>query len=263
MFNLLFFEKKIKIVKRVWGLSLQLAKAQFKLRNEGSYLGVFWYLLNPLLMFSLLFLIFAQRLGTNIPNYSVYLLIGIVMFNFFQGATIEATRSIIAENAVLIKSINFPRESLILGIVIKNLFSHFFEIIMISFILIYFNISFFGIIGYFFILIFFCIFVFGFSLTLSALTVYISDVENIWNFGVRLVWFGTPIFYAIEGQTKLFYLNLLNPMFYFITIARDILIYNQVPETYLIMGVIFYSFLFLGAGLFVFEKLKYKFAELI
>jgi ABC-2 type transport system permease protein len=257
------FKQKLFYVKGVFGLGFQLAKAQFKLKNEGTWLGIFWYLLNPILMFSLLFLIFAQRLGSDIPNYSIYLLIGIVMFNFFQSTTIEATRSIVSENNWLIKSINFPRESLILAIVLKNLFSHIFEIFLIFLILIFLNISLIGIVGYFVILIFFISFIFGFSLILSALTVYVSDIENIWIFGVRLIWFGTPIFYSIEGQTNLFYLNLLNPMFYFITIARDFIIYNQFSEIWILLGALGYSFAFFVIGLAIFNKLKYKFAEMI
>jgi len=254
-----YYEK----IKEIFGLSFQIAKAEFKLRNEGSYLGIFWYLLNPILMFGLLFLIFSNRLGQNIPNYPLYLLLGIIMFNFFQSATIESTRSIIKENNFLIKSINFPKESLILGIVFKTFLSHFFEIILFGILLLFFKISLIGIFYYFIILLLFLIFIFGSCLILSCLTVYFADLENIWNFAVRLIWFGTPIFYSIEGQSKLFYLNLLNPMHYFITIARKLIIYLKMPELWMIFGAIDYSLLFLLIGLLVFNKLKIKFAETI
>ena len=76
-------------LKKFIELSFALAKAQFKLRNEGSYLGIFWYILNPIFIFSLLLLIFSTRVGQGIPHYPLYLLLGIIMFNFFQTATIE------------------------------------------------------------------------------------------------------------------------------------------------------------------------------
>lgn len=249
--------------KNYWQLSLQLAKTGFKLRNEGSYLGVLWYLLNPLLLFLLLLLIFSDRLGANIPYYPLYLLLGIIIFNFFQRTTVESTKTIIRDYQGVIKSINFPRESLIAGLVIKTLFSHIFEIILFIIFILIFKGPLLGLIFYPIILIFFCIFIFGASLVIAALTVYFVDLENIWFFVSRLIWLGTPIFYTIEGQTRLFYANLLNPVYYFITIARDVLIYTKIPELWMILGAIGYSLLFLLLGLLIFNKLKIKFAEMI
>jgi ABC-type polysaccharide/polyol phosphate export permease len=248
--------------KKTFGLSFQLAKAEFKLRNEDSYLGILWYLLNPLLMFGLLFLIFFDRLGHNIPHYALYLLIGIIMFNFFQKTTIEATKTI-WDNRFVIKSINFPRESLIAAIVLKFLFSHLFELILLILLLVILNFSLIGLVSYLGILIFFFLFIFGTGLILSALTVYFNDLKNIWFFASTLIWFGTPIFYAIEGQGRLFYLNLFNPMYYFITIARDLIISNEIPELWLISGAASYSLLFIIIGLVIFNMLKIKFAEMI
>jgi ABC-type polysaccharide/polyol phosphate export permease len=246
-----------------FGLSFQLAKAGFKLRNEGSYLGIFWYLLNPLLLFLLLLLVFSDRLGSNILSYPLYMLLGIIMFNFFQQATTESTKLIIRDYTGIIKSINFPKESLIGSLVLKTIFSHIFEIILfVVFILIFRN-SLTGLIFYPLILFVFCIFIFGACLILSSLTVYFVDLENIWFFISRLIWLGTPIFYAIEGQTRLFYINLLNPLYYFITIAREIIIYSRAPELWIILGAIFYSLLFLLVGIILFTKLKIKFAEMI
>lgn len=249
--------------KNFWQLSFQLAKAGFKLRNEGSYLGILWYLLNPLLLFLLLLLVFSDRLGNAIPNYPLYLLLGIIIFNFFQNATTEATKIITKDYGGIIKSINFPRESLIGSLVLKTFFSHIFEIILFIVFIFIFKGSLAGLIFYPIILIFFCIFVFGACLILSSLTVYFVDLENIWFFVSRLIWLGTPIFYAIGGQTRLFYINLLNPLYYFITIAREIIIYSRVPELWMILGALGYSLLFFLAGMIVFNKLKVKFAEMI
>lgn len=250
-------------LKSVLDLSLQIAKAEFKLRNEGSYLGILWYLLNPILMFLLLYLIFNDRLGENIPNYPLYLLIGVVIFNFFQSATIEATRSIVQEHRLIIKSINFPKESLILAIVFKNLFSHFFEILLFILLLLFLKMSIFGIFYYFILLIPLCFFVFGVSLILSSLTVYFVDLDNIWNFGVKILWFTTPVFYSIGDQIRLLCLNLFNPIYYFITIARELVIYQRIPENWVVFGAATYSLLFFFIGLFIFNRLKAKFAEMI
>ena len=256
-------KKPLENIKGMLGLGFELAKAEFKLRNEGSYLGIFWYLLNPILMFVSLFLIFSDRLGNNIPKYPLYLLLGIIMFNIFQTTTGEATKSIIRDYQHLIKSINFPRESLILSIIFKNIFSHIFELILFCIALIYFNVSLLGMFYYILVFIPFILFIFGFSLSLAVLTVFFVDMDNVWTFAVRIVWLGTPIFYAIENQTKLFLFNIFNPLYYFITLARDLVIYHQKPETWIVYGALGFSAVFLIFGLYVFNKLKMKIAELI
>lgn len=255
-------KQKIESLGKFWRLTLSLAIAEFKLRNEGSYLGIFWYLLNPLLIFTLLFFIFANRLGAEINNYPAYLLIGIIMLNFFQQITSESI-NVIFINGSLIKSISFTLEALVGSIVLKTVFSHIFEIIVFLVFLIILGIPITGIIFYPIILLFFFLFAFGFSLILSSLTVYFIDLDNIWGFVVRLLWFATPIFYATEGQGKLFILNLLNPIYYFITIARSMMVYSEMPANWLMAGAIGYSLLFFVAGLLIFEKLKNKFAEKI
>jgi len=238
-------------------LGFSLAKFKFKLKNEGSYLGIIWYLLNPLLLFTLLFLIFYDRIGTNIPKYPLYLLIGIIMFNFFQSTTSESTRTLL-NNRNLIKSVKVNYKSFIFSDILHNLFSHFFEILVIAIFFIISGINPIWLLVYPVILF---LFIYGFSLILSSLTIYMADLGNIWDFMTKLLWFATPIFYEIGGQKRLFILNLFNPLYYFITITRETLIYNRLPELWIIIGAIEYSLISLVGGIIIFNKLKHKFAE--
>jgi len=249
-------------LKSFMGLSLVLAKMEFKLRNEGTYLGMLWYLLNPLLMFFLLFFVFSKRLGADIPYYPLYLLLGIIIFNFFQHTTTEASQQII-KNDHLIKSIRFPYASLIGCIVLKTIFSHIFEIIIFGIFMIIFGVSLKGLILYPIILFFLICFTLGISLFFSSISVYFADFNNIWTFISRLLWFATPIFYSIEKQARLIYFNSFNPMYYFITAAREILIYQRLPSLMLIAGIIIFSTAALLIGLFTFNKLKNRFAEML
>jgi ABC-type polysaccharide/polyol phosphate export permease len=254
---------KLNSVKSIFGLGLQLAKTEFKVKVEGSYIGILWYLLNPLLTFGALFLVFSDRVGNNIPKYPLYLMLGIIIFNFFQATVSDCTKAFIKEYRTVIKSINFPTEAIIIGNLFKNLFSHFFEILIFISMMIYFKVSLVGIFYYAVLLAFYCFFVFGVSAILVSLTIYFFDLDNIWNYVVRIIWLATPIFYSIGGQVKLFYLSLFNPIYYFITAARDMVIYGKFPPLWIIMGMIGYSFLFFAVGLLIFEKLKVKFAELM
>ncbi|MDP3881656.1 MAG: ABC transporter permease [Nanoarchaeota archaeon] len=243
-------------------LSFSIANAEFKLRNEGSYLGILWYLLNPIMLFTLLFLVFRDRLGNDIPYYGLYLLLGIIMFNLFQESTLDASR-VMRNYSGVIKSINFTRESFVSALLIKRIYSHLIEIVVFTVVLYYLTGSILGLIFYPIVLVLFSIFIYGICLMLSLMVVYFIDLDNIWNFFIRLLWFATPIFYSIAGQNRLFYLNLFNPLYYFITLAREIVIYNRIPELWIISGAFFFSAISLLIGIILFNKLKNKMPELI
>ncbi|MDP2672175.1 MAG: ABC transporter permease [Candidatus Daviesbacteria bacterium] len=251
---------KPNIVKNI-SLSIALAKAEFKLRHEGSYLGIFWYLLNPLLTFLLLFLVFSTRLGQTIDFYPLYLLLGVIMLNFFQQATYDATK-VLMGNRRVIKTINFPLVSLIASIVLKFLYSHLFEFIVFVLFMFFFPVSFFGIVFYPLILVLFSSFIFGVSLILSAVSLIFTDLENIWLFISRLLLFITPIFYSVEDQPRLyFFINLFNPVYYFISASREVVIYTRVPDFWLVAGMFFWTILALLVGFISFYKLKGRVAE--
>jgi ABC-type polysaccharide/polyol phosphate export permease len=244
-------------------LSFQLAKAEFKLRNEGSYLGILWYILNPVLTFTLLFLIFSDRLGGEIPHYAPYLLLGILIFNFFQSSTIESAKSLTRDNHHLIKSIHFPKEALVLSIIIKNLISHCIEILIFFGVLVFLHLELLPILYYIPLLFFISLFTLGVSFFLATLSVFFADMDNIWSFMVRLLWFGTPIFYSIADQIRLFYLNLFNPLYYFIATARDLILYQDTPATWLMVGVVGWGLASFIIGLLIFKLSNKKIAELL
>jgi ABC-2 type transport system permease protein len=251
------------MAKKIFNLSLQLAKAGFKLRNEGSYLGILWYLLNPLLLFILILFVFLGNLGTDIPNYPMYVLMGIIMFNLFSQATNDSSKLFSRDYRELVKSINFSKEAVVLGSTIKFIFSHLFEFALLVFFMFFFGGYFPGILFYPLILIFFIIFIYSWSLIISSITVYFFDLEHIWGFMVRLIWLATPIFYSVEKGSPIYIANLFNPFFYFITISRDAVVYGIFPPTWMILGAIFFSLLSFLIALIVFNKLKYKFPELV
>lgn len=243
-------------------LTIALTQAELKLKNEGSHLGFIWYLLNPLLMFGLLLLVFSHNLGKNIEHYPLYLLLGIILFNTFRIITTEATQ-IIYNNRLIIKSINFQKQALVASLVTKSAVTHLIEIFLFSALLLFFGLSLKALVFYPILFLFFLIFSFGVSLLLSALTIRFMDLDNIWQFAMQLLWFATPIFYSIENNSFLEIFNTYNPLYYFISCARDILIANQLPSPTLMLGVVFSSLFALTLGEYVFMKSQKKFAEYI
>lgn len=255
-------KKFLNYWKSVFGLAFQIAKAEFKLRNEGTWLGNLWYLLIPILTFLIFFGVFSQNLGENIPNYAVYLFMGIIVFGLFQKVTDESVKTI-KQHQGIIKSINFNRVSLVFASLLKSVFAHFFEMLVLVGLFILFGISLKGLIFYPFILVFFLIFIFGSSLILASISVYFVDLENIWSFVSRIVWLLTPIFYSSDIKSHISFLNYLNPLFYYISAFRELVIYLEFPSRYILFGCFAASAISLILGLLLFDKLSRRFAEMI
>ncbi|MDD5193693.1 MAG: ABC transporter permease [Candidatus Nanoarchaeia archaeon] len=249
-------------LKSILGLSLSLAKANFKVRNEGSYLGIFWYLLEPLCFFLVIILLRAVINQKSIDSYPLYLFLGLIMFNFFNGAT-GISSKILVQSSGFIKSMNIHKEAFVISVVLQYIFSHIFEMILFIFFIIYFKASLSGLIYYPFIFIFLCLFTLGISFILSTIGVYINDLFNVWNVVMRVLWFATPIFYVLTEESILYRFNLFNPMYYFLDNARQWIIYNTIPSINSLLIMIMLGIGIFAIGLIIFEKNKIKFAEMM
>src|SRR3989339_520980 len=225
-------------LKNILGVSASLEKAGFKLRNEGSYIGIFWYLLEPLLMFVII-LSLQNTLNVTIEKYPIYLLLGLIMFNFFASSTSQAI-TMLSSKAKFIKSMKIPHEALVISGMLQTTFSHIFEVALLALVMLW----------------------FGIPLILSTLGVFISDMNNVWRVLTRLLWFTTPIFYAVRESTLLSKIVSLNPVYYIISIGRDFVIYGKFNIEFTLVSIII-GIISLAIGLWIFEKHKNKFAEAI
>jgi ABC-type polysaccharide/polyol phosphate export permease len=250
-------------IKSILGLSLSLAKADFKLRNEGSYLGIFWYLLNPLALFLIMLFIKGVAFSSGfISFYPIYLFLGVIMNNFFS-RSLSSSVGVVGSNGGLIKSIKIQYEPLVISEILESIFSHFFELFLLVIFMIYFKVSLIGIIYYLIIFAFFSIFLLGASFIFAVIGAYLNDFGNIWSIASQLIFFVTPTFYLLKKGTWLYKINLFNPLYYFLTAARDVTIYGKIPDLYLVYGIIFFSAFFFIVGILIFNKFKPKFAELV
>src|SRR4051794_8424848 len=96
--------------RRFFSLLWLNAVADLKLRYVGSALGYLWTLIRPLLFFAILYVVFTQvfRLGDSIPNYPEFLIVNIMLFEFFAEATTASVRSVVAHENV-VRKMDFPR----------------------------------------------------------------------------------------------------------------------------------------------------------
>jgi ABC-2 type transport system permease protein len=101
-----------------------IAVTEFKKTYFGTVLGYVWSLARPLMLFGVLLAVFTQvfRIGSEVPNYPVLLLFNIVLFGFFQEATLTAVNSIVSQESVVRKT-QFPRLVIPLAVVLTSLFN--------------------------------------------------------------------------------------------------------------------------------------------
>jgi ABC-2 type transport system permease protein len=211
--------KKIKTRYRYSIILLrQMVITDFKLRYQGSALGYVWSLLRPLFLFVILYMVFVKfmRIGADVPHFPVYLLMGIVLWNFFAEVTSTCINAIVGQGD-LIRKLNFPKYVIIVATAFSALINLLLNgVVIIAFMLIN-HVDFTWNLLWVPLLIL-EIFVFALSVgfVLSALFVRLRDINYIWEVVLQAMFYATPIIYPLSmvtdrwpGVAKLL---LLNPM---------------------------------------------------
>jgi lipopolysaccharide transport system permease protein len=243
-------------------LGIEIAKADIKQKHEGSYLGILWYLLEPVAMFAILLSIRGYLSGGSTKDFGLYLLIGLIIYNFFRKLT-STSSTVISSNANILRSMKIEPEALVISNIIRDLFAHCFEMLILFVSLVFFSVPGWRIIVYLAVFIPYILFLVGISFFLTTLGAYVSDIKNIWNVFTRLLWFATPIFYFVKQGSLVYYANLCNPLYYFITIMRDFLIGGKLSPLWMWLAMWGFGIVFFFVGLLFFSQFRHRFAESI
>jgi ABC-2 type transport system permease protein len=219
------------VSKKNRALLRELVTTDFKLRYQGSVLGYSWSLLRPLLLFLILYIVFVKflRLGTGIQHYPVYLLLGIVLWNFFSEMTNQSLSSIVTRGD-LIRKIRIPRWIIVLSSSVSALINLALNLIVVSVFMAINHVEFApGAIWFPLILAQIYVFSIGVSLFLAAAFVKYRDISHIWEVIMQGLFYLTPILYPITLITNVHFqkLLLLNPMAQAIQDARNALVTQQ------------------------------------
>lgn len=205
-------------------LLAELVRTDFKLRYQGSVLGYAWSLLRPLFMFVILYVVFVQVLksGGGIPHFPVYLLLGILIWNFFVEITAQSLGSIVARGD-LIRKIRIPRWMIIFSTSVGALINLSLTLIVFAVFMVFNKVDLMDTILWLpLILAEVYLLALGFSLFLSAAFVKYRDVTYIWEVVMQAGFYVTPILYAMSFIPNLTAqkIMLLNPMAQAIQDAR-------------------------------------------
>lgn len=238
-------------------------KKEIRGKYKGSFLGVLWSFVNPLLSALVYAIVFPYVLKTGQDNYVVFIVLGIIPWNFFITTIAQGTTTIL-QNAGIIKKVYFPREILPISVATSALVNFLISCIIMFLFVIFGGI---GLSPYILLLPLVILTQYVFSLGLifitSAINVYIRDAEYIITFLLNMLFYATPILYPstlFEGSPIEGLIN-LNPMNHIITCYRDILFYKSPPHFKRLLAVFLVSLVLLGLGIKIFKKLEKGFAE--
>lgn len=238
----------------------QLVSRDFKTKYKRSALGMAWSFLNPLLTMSVQYVVFSTLFQSDIPNYPVYLLSGIVFFNFFNEAVSMGMTSITG-NASLIKKVYMPKYIYPVSRILSSLVNFALAIIPLLLVMLITGTAFTPAL---LLLIFdmLCLlgFVTGMSLLLTTAMTFFQDTQFLWGV-VSMMWmYLTPLFYPesiIPAQFLTVYH--MNPMYQYITFARICIIDGVSPEPMAYLWCILSSVVVLGLGILTFKRHQDKF----
>ena len=178
----------------------ELTKTDFKLRYQGSVLGYLWALLRPLLMFAILYFVFAVIMNFNneIPHYPVYLLTGTVLWSFFTECTSQGIQAVVSRGDLL-RKVSFPKYIVVVSATFTALINLAINmVVVILFALIN------GVIptaSWLMVPVWILelyTFSLGLSFLLGAINVKYRDITSIWDVVIQALFYAVPIIYPVS-----------------------------------------------------------------
>ncbi len=223
-------------------LLAELTKTDFKLRYQGSVLGYLWALLRPLLMFAILYVVFAKllKIGSDIPHYPVYLLCGTSMWSFFTECTSQGIQAIV-NRGDLLRKISFPKYIVVVSATLTAVINMLINLVVIIIFALINGVA----PSWGWLLVFIPIFglyllSLGIAFLLGSINVKYRDITSIWDVLVQALFYAVPIIYPIsmvaatsEVAAKIL---LLNPISQCIQDIRYLLITHDTITTWNYIG---------------------------
>jgi ABC-2 type transport system permease protein len=218
--------------RRLWQLAYTLASTDFKLKFFGSFLGYLWQLVNPLMLFGVLFVVFsfALSLDQGVRYFPVALLLGIVLFSFLSEATSSAVRSLV-QRENLVRKVDFPRLAVPMASVMTSVFNLGLNLVPVwVFLLASGGRPRVAWLGFVVVIAVLVLFVFGLAMLLSIAFVRFRDIEPIWNVVQQVLFYTSGVFFTVDAIAQQkhgqLFVDLLfcNPFAAILASARHVLV---------------------------------------
>lgn len=237
-------------------------KKEIRGKYKGSWLGVLWTFLNPLLMLAVYAFVFPYILRVNVDNYTIFMIVALIPWNFFTTAIQSGTGSVVA-NVNILKKVYFPREIIPISITTSQSVNFLITCIIMAVFIIFSGVGFSAHVLLFPLLVLIqYILILGLTFILSALTVFVRDIDHFVSVILMLGFYATPIVYQGEMLPKKFQIFLkLNPMAQLVEAYRSILYYHRMPDMTMLVIWGLGSVALLVVGYLIFKKLEKSFVE--
>ena len=237
-------------------------KKDIRGKYKGSWLGIVWTFLNPLLQLLVYSLVFPFILRVNVEHYTIFMIVALMPWTFFTSG-IQGGSSCVLLNGDILKKVYFPREIIPVSMVTSSLVSFFITcIVMFLFVI-------FGGVGLSWYVLLFplialieYILILGFVFILSAVVVFVRDIDHFVTIVLMLAFYVTPIIYTPDMiPSKFSWILTINPMTHIIAAFRDVLYYQQMPNMSSLGAVACFALVGLVLGYLFFKKLEKNFVE--
>jgi ABC-type polysaccharide/polyol phosphate export permease len=246
-----------------WFLLENLILKDFRTRYRNMSLGVAWSVMNPLVMMGVLTVIFTKIYpNASQPHFAVFVLCGLVPFNFYSLASTAGTTSLL-DNSNLIKRVRCPREVFPIAAVLANCLHFAIQIALL-----------FGFVfaaGYRMNLVWLWLipiwlleiaFMCGFALITSGLDVYFRDVRYLIDVSGLVLFWLVPIFYSFEMIPAAYRrIYLINPLSAVVVAEREVLLQGHPPTLEHMAPLLIITALTVGSGFLIFQRLKQNLAD--
>jgi homopolymeric O-antigen transport system permease protein len=236
---------------------------EIKVRSRGTYLGVAWTLMNPLLTIVMYFVVFQYIFVVNIPNFLAFFLVGFLMWVFFSRVAVAAATCIL-DNEAIIKKSAFPLETLPLSVVLHHLFHHAMALgIALPLMVIFWGARLtVNLLWVLVVLGAFVCFTLAVALWLSTIGLFFRDARDILDVGLPILMWMTPIFYAPEMAPPILRPALAaNPLATFIGAVRAALLEGRWPSRVHLTLIALWTVGAFVTGAWVFVRHSPDFAE--
>lgn len=259
----LFIKDIIKNRRLLFNLALR----DFRIRYARNHLGLAWAVLEPLAILLIMMIVFTYLRNRTTPEYPfiVYLLSGLMGYDFFSKSLGQATSSI-KSYSFMIELIHIRKDFIPLVSILTSFFTHLIVLVTAIIVLILNGVTF----SWFWLQLPYYmfatwLFLLGVTWTTSALVVYARDIQHVIPIVMRALFFLTPLFWNISMFPEKYHNYFkLNPLFYLVEGYRNCLIYKQFfwSDTFSMTAFWVITFIFLFIGRYTFRKLSPTFADI-